>query len=562
MSARHGNSGSGGNSANGSYVAQMQLSRLTGNTATGTAKSLSSNASKLPSGLSTSAHRADNLASKSDSRLDCKQIVSTTSAPKPISASTSSSSSSVASTLASTIAGSSSMISTPPTSLSYSLGNAVAGFMGLTGTGDQSHSGYSDVGRKPNDEGLPVHGRNGKGKMTVEHQLENASSTSLRDSLGIPGSWRDKLSASLSSSYKSSSGSHGKSRVLQAQSNGHSSNGHSRTSSTGFWKDPGTAAPAPAVVVSAVVGADGEEGAGNYFDLANGVAGSSTTSASSSATATVARPSRNGSPNTADQTSSKKTFNVAEQLVSCIPEVPESPVPERATITSSLNSTNATPSLLTQTAPSRPPAHPALPPSPHRPDTRPSPSHHISQLSAHMHSRPSISHNTSDHSLHDHNIMHISSRTNTSNNYPTNTQNFPDTAISISSSSLTPTPAISPPPAPPPTPVTEPSVSSFLPGFVPIRTAPIPIADSDRPPVPDPPPISIKIADLGNATPSTKHFTEDIQTRQYRAPEAILGRRDWDATADIWSVACVVSLSSRCFPRRLTLRYTFRRSNC
>ena len=54
------------------------------------------------------------------------------------------------------------------------------------------------------------------------------------------------------------------------------------------------------------------------------------------------------------------------------------------------------------------------------------------------------------------------------------------------------------------------------------------------------PKISIKIADLGNATPSKKHFTEEIQTRQYRAPEAILGRRDWDARVDIWSVACVV----------------------
>lgn len=57
------------------------------------------------------------------------------------------------------------------------------------------------------------------------------------------------------------------------------------------------------------------------------------------------------------------------------------------------------------------------------------------------------------------------------------------------------------------------------------------------------PPISVKIADLGNATPSTKHFTEDIQTRQYRAPEAIIGRRDWDARVDIWSVACVVGNS-------------------
>jgi len=53
-------------------------------------------------------------------------------------------------------------------------------------------------------------------------------------------------------------------------------------------------------------------------------------------------------------------------------------------------------------------------------------------------------------------------------------------------------------------------------------------------------PISIKIADLGNATPSKQHFTEDIQTRQYRAPEVILGRRDWGTRADVWSVACVI----------------------
>ena len=60
------------------------------------------------------------------------------------------------------------------------------------------------------------------------------------------------------------------------------------------------------------------------------------------------------------------------------------------------------------------------------------------------------------------------------------------------------------------------------------------------------PPISIKIADLGNATPSRNHFTEDIQTRQYRAPEAILGRSDWGCTADIWSIACVVSVPRMC----------------
>ncbi|KIK49627.1 hypothetical protein CY34DRAFT_121644 [Suillus luteus UH-Slu-Lm8-n1] len=60
------------------------------------------------------------------------------------------------------------------------------------------------------------------------------------------------------------------------------------------------------------------------------------------------------------------------------------------------------------------------------------------------------------------------------------------------------------------------------------------------PSLPDSTPLSIKIADLGNATPSKRHFTEDIQTRQYRAPEAILGRHDWGTRADVWSVACVI----------------------
>ncbi|KAI0052916.1 kinase-like protein, partial [Auriscalpium vulgare] len=36
------------------------------------------------------------------------------------------------------------------------------------------------------------------------------------------------------------------------------------------------------------------------------------------------------------------------------------------------------------------------------------------------------------------------------------------------------------------------------------------------------------------------HYTEDIQTRQYRSPEAIIGRSDWGCKVDIWSVACVV----------------------
>ena len=49
----------------------------------------------------------------------------------------------------------------------------------------------------------------------------------------------------------------------------------------------------------------------------------------------------------------------------------------------------------------------------------------------------------------------------------------------------------------------------------------------------------IKIADLGNACWVDKHFTDDIQTRQYRAPEVILGC-PYDSSADLWSLACIV----------------------
>ncbi|KAJ7121341.1 kinase-like domain-containing protein [Mycena crocata] len=51
--------------------------------------------------------------------------------------------------------------------------------------------------------------------------------------------------------------------------------------------------------------------------------------------------------------------------------------------------------------------------------------------------------------------------------------------------------------------------------------------------------ITVKIADLGNATWTHHHFTDDIQTRQYRSPEVIVGAK-WGTSADIWSVACVI----------------------
>ncbi|KAI9742745.1 MAG: serine/threonine protein kinase, CMGC group [Claussenomyces sp. TS43310] len=51
--------------------------------------------------------------------------------------------------------------------------------------------------------------------------------------------------------------------------------------------------------------------------------------------------------------------------------------------------------------------------------------------------------------------------------------------------------------------------------------------------------ISVKIADLGNACWVGHHFTNDIQTRQYRSPEVILGAK-WGASTDIWSMAAMV----------------------
>ncbi|KAJ9086733.1 serine/threonine protein kinase, CMGC, variant 2 [Entomophthora muscae] len=54
--------------------------------------------------------------------------------------------------------------------------------------------------------------------------------------------------------------------------------------------------------------------------------------------------------------------------------------------------------------------------------------------------------------------------------------------------------------------------------------------------------LNIKIADLGNACWIDKHFTDDIQTRQYRAPEIIVGA-PWNETADMWSLACLVRLA-------------------
>lgn len=50
--------------------------------------------------------------------------------------------------------------------------------------------------------------------------------------------------------------------------------------------------------------------------------------------------------------------------------------------------------------------------------------------------------------------------------------------------------------------------------------------------------MDVKIADLGNACWVDKHFTEDIQTRQYRSLEVLIGA-GYNTSADIWSTACM-----------------------
>lgn len=51
--------------------------------------------------------------------------------------------------------------------------------------------------------------------------------------------------------------------------------------------------------------------------------------------------------------------------------------------------------------------------------------------------------------------------------------------------------------------------------------------------------VSCKIVDFGNACWRHRHFTDDIQTRQYRSPEVIVGQ-GYDTSTDLWSFACMI----------------------
>lgn len=50
--------------------------------------------------------------------------------------------------------------------------------------------------------------------------------------------------------------------------------------------------------------------------------------------------------------------------------------------------------------------------------------------------------------------------------------------------------------------------------------------------------LKCKLVDFGNACWTYKQFTNDIQTRQYRCPEVLLGSK-YSTAADLWSFACI-----------------------
>ena len=54
------------------------------------------------------------------------------------------------------------------------------------------------------------------------------------------------------------------------------------------------------------------------------------------------------------------------------------------------------------------------------------------------------------------------------------------------------------------------------------------------------PPPDVKLVDLGTAFYVTHQQAHDIQTREYRCPEAIVGAWPYAHSADVWSLGCLV----------------------
>ena len=51
--------------------------------------------------------------------------------------------------------------------------------------------------------------------------------------------------------------------------------------------------------------------------------------------------------------------------------------------------------------------------------------------------------------------------------------------------------------------------------------------------------VKVKIGDLGNACWLHHHFASQIQTRQYRAIETLLGIK-YKQNTDVWSLMCMI----------------------
>jgi len=499
---------SGSTSVSSSYIAQMQMSRM-GSIFNG---SPGTSITKVSSGLASSLEEKFPLGQQRIALAFAAKGIMGVPTKGTNSPSTSSSSSSISSTMASTTAGSSSL-NTPPTS--YSISN-LREFIGTAPLESELRTGprISPVGLGiPEEErkGLPIPSKKVQAKSGLETELCSAMSSS----------WKDGISSSQISHKSVGSPSKVCKNVLHARS-------RSGLSNSNFWKDPGTGSPAPAVLVSAVVGAAGLEDEFTKVSLLG--AQTVVPSETSSATTTVVCPSPIGTPL---PISTKKSTSVAIDLFHSNNDLPRTPDTEPP-YDNDVPSANGlhpndqhTTSLLSQTAP-RPTS------SSKRAIIRNSPPQQVSQLSAHMH------HNKPpDASLNNPSHIRSGTKSRASRLVETSPKDSPTQSAHV------------------------PPVASFVPPPTPIDTSLIPPETHSRDTseqLSDPlnlpllrtclsdqsmqPPISIKIADLGNATPSKKHFTEDIQTRQYRAPEAILGRRDWDARVDVWSVACVVSDSS------------------
>jgi len=75
-------------------------------------------------------------------------------------------------------------------------------------------------------------------------------------------------------------------------------------------------------------------------------------------------------------------------------------------------------------------------------------------------------------------------------------------------------------------------------GEVAVAGEPAPVDAKVPDPSHEPCEVNVKIADLGNACWTYHHFTEDIQTRQYRSLEVLIGA-GYGSPADIWSTACM-----------------------